>query len=351
MDPRQDRMCVLPRTGTLTRNRDRAALKVTILDDYVDIVRTLECIDRMRDHEVTIWNDCIRDTESLAARLQDCEALVLLRERTPIAAALIERLPRLRMITLNGPYPHIDVDACTRHGIVVCSEHARTSYATAELTWGLVIAAMRHLPAQIASLKGGGWQTRAGRVLRGRTLGIYGYGRIGKQVAGYGKAFGMRVLVWSRERGRAEAQADGFEIAAGHAALFEQADVLSMHIRLVAQTRGIVRAEDLARMRPSAVFVNTSRAELVAEHALAQALRAGRPGAAAVDVYEHEPVFAADHELLTLENSICTPHLGYVEREQLENYFSDQFERVLAFAAGTPRGVVNPQALDTPRAR
>lgn len=320
-------------------------MNVDILDDYVGIVRSLNCYARLREHHVTVWNDCVKDTAVLADRLKDTHALVLLRERTRISAELIERLPALRMITLNGPYPHIDIDACTRHGIAVCSEHARTSFATAELTWGLIIAAMRDLPAQIASLRGGGWQTRAGRALRGRTLGVYGYGRIGRQVANYGKAFGMCVLVWSRERGRAAARADGFEIASSHAALFEAADVLTMHIRLVPETRALVRAEDLARMKPDAVFVNTSRAELVAEHALAQALRAGRPGAAAVDVYENEPVVGAEHALLALDNAICTPHLGYMERDQMENYFADQFERVLAFAAGAPRGVVNPQVL------
>jgi D-3-phosphoglycerate dehydrogenase len=320
-------------------------LRVTILDDYVDVVRTLRCFGKLRDHEVTVWTDCVKDVDALGERLRDTEALVLLRERTRVGADLIARAPCLKLITLNGPYPHIDVEACTRRRIVVCSEHARTSYATAELAWGLAIAAMRHIPQQMASLKSGGWQTRVGTGMRGRTLGIYGYGRIGRQVAGFGKAFGMRVLVWSREHGRAAAQADGYEAAQSREALFEEADVLSMHVRLLPETRGIVTAADLARMKPTAVFVNTSRAELVAEHALANALRAGRPGAAAVDVYEREPVLGAQHELLALDNAICTPHLGYVERDQLENYFSDQFDRILAYAAGAPRGVVNPDAL------
>jgi len=320
-------------------------LRVTVLDDYVDVVRTLRCFQRMNAHDVVIWNDCVKEVDRLAERLHDTEALVLLRERTRIPADLVARLPQLKMITLNGPYPHIDVYACTARGIVVCSEHARTSYATAELTWGLIIATMRHIPQQMAQLKSGGWQTRVGTGLRGRTLGVYGYGRIGKQIAGFGKAFGMRVLVWSRERGLADARADGYEAAATRQALFEEADVLTMHVRLLPETRGLVTAEDLARMKPTAVFVNTSRAGLVAPHALASALRAGRPGSAAIDVYEEEPVFDASHELLALDNVVCTPHLGYVERDQLENYFSDQFDRVLAYAAGTPRGVVNPQAV------
>lgn len=320
-------------------------MNITILDDYVDVVRTLNCYAKLRDHAVTVWNDCARDVDVLAERLKDTEALVLLRERTRISKALIERLPRLKMITLNGPYPHIDIDACTSRGVIVCSEHARTSYATAELTWGLIIAAVRHIPDQMARLKSGGWQTRVGTGLRDRTLGVYGYGRIGKQIAGFGKAFGMRVLIWSREKARQDARNDGYETASNREALFEHADVLSMHVRLVAETRGVVTAADLARMRSTAVFVNTSRAELVQTGALVNALRAGRPGSAAVDVYEHEPMLDARDPLLALDNVVCTPHLGYVERDQLENYFSDQFERVLAFATGKSFGVVNPAAL------
>jgi D-3-phosphoglycerate dehydrogenase len=320
-------------------------LNVTILDDYVGVVPTLKAYGRLAGHDVKVWHDCVRDVETLAERLHETEALVLLRERSEIRRPLIERLPKLRMITLNGPYPHVDVDACTERGIVVCSEHARISYATAELTWGLVICAMRAIPFDMARLKGGRWQSRVGTGLRGRTLGIYGYGRIGKQVAGYGRAFGMRVLIWSREKARENARNDGYDVAASRDALFEQSDVLSMHVRLVPQTRGLVTAQDLSRMKPTAVFVNTSRAGLVEAGALVAALRAGRPGAAAVDVYEKEPVFGANDPLLELDNVVCTPHLGYVERDQLENYFSDQFERVLAFAAGTPRGVVNPAAL------
>ncbi|MGZ8156348.1 MAG: NAD(P)-dependent oxidoreductase, partial [Burkholderiales bacterium] len=222
-------------------------MNVTILDDYVRLVPTLACFSRLAGHEVRVWHDCVRDIDVLAERVKDTEALVLLRERTKLRAPLLARLPRLRMITLNGPYPHIDLDACTKRGIVVCSEHARTSFATAELTWGLVIAAMRHIPDQMARLKRGEWQSRIGRGLRGRTLGVYGYGRIGKQVAGFGKAFGMRVLIWSREKARQDALGDGYEVARSRDALFEEADVLSMHVRLVPETRGMVRAADLAR--------------------------------------------------------------------------------------------------------
>lgn len=320
-------------------------MNITVLDDYANIVRTLSCVSLLGEHALNVYNDCERHIDVLADRLRHTDALVLLRERTPVRVELIASLPRLKLITLNGPYPHVDVDACTARGIVVCSEHARTSYATAELTWGLIIAAMRHIPQQMARLKSGGWQSRAGSGLRGRTLGIYGYGRIGKQVAGFGKAFGMRVLVWSREKARAQAQADGYEVTASREALFDEADVLSIHVRLLPETRGLVAAADLARMKPSAVFVNTSRAELVADGALVAALRDGRPGAAAVDVYETEPLTDGSHPLLQLDNVIATPHLGYMERDQMENYFSDQFKRVLAFAAGKPYGVVNPAAL------
>ena len=324
-------------------------MNLTVLDDYTNIVRTLPCINTLGDHGLTVYTDCERSIDVLADRLKYTDALVLLRERTRVSAELIARLPRLKMITLNGPYPHVDVDACTARGILVCSEHARTSYATAELTWGLILAAMRHIPQQMARLKSGQWQNRAGTGLRERTLGIYGYGRIGKQVAGFGKAFGMRVLVWSREAARAQALADGYEVAATRDALFDEADVLSIHIRLLPETRGLVTATDLARMKPTAVFVNTSRAELVAEGALVAALQEGCPGSAAVDVFENEPVMDANNPLLQLDNVIATPHLGYMERDQMENYFGDNFKRVLAFAAGKPYGVVNPAALDPKR--
>ena len=324
-------------------------MNITVLDDYTDLVRTLPCVGLLGEHNLAVYTDCERNLDALSSRLQETDAIVLLRERTRITADLVARLPRLKLITLNGPYPHVDVDACTARGIVLCSEHARTSYATAELTWGLILAAMRDIPRQMARLKAGQWQSRAGFGLRGRTLGVYGYGRIGKQVAGYGKAFGMRVLVWAREAARAQARNDGYETAATREALFDEADVLSIHVRLLPETRGIVTAADLARMKPTAVFVNTSRAELVPAGVLAAALKAGRPGAAAVDVYEDEPVMNANNPLLQLDNVIATPHLGYMEHDQMNNYFSDNFKRVMAFAEGKPYGVVNPPAMEVKR--
>ena len=322
-------------------------MKITILDDYFDTLRTLECFRKLSGHEVTIWNDHVQDPEALAERLRDTEVLVLIRERTKIRAPLIARLDRLRLISQRSVYPHIDIDACTARGIVVSSsQHPGTpSYAAAELTWGLVLAAMRQIPQQMAALRAGRWQTGVGQSLRGKTLGIYGYGRIGAAVAGYGKAFGMNVLVWARATSLERARADGHAIAASKAAFFEACDVLSLHMRLVDATRGIVTAGDLARMKPSALLVNTSRAALVAPGALLAALKAGRPGMAAVDVYEEEPLRDPAHPLFALDNVVCTPHIGYVTRYEYELQFADIFDQILAYAAGTPINVVNPTAL------
>lgn len=323
-------------------------MNIAILDDYLGVVPTLASFaefSKLERHRVTVWKEHTKDAGALAERLRETDALILLRERTPVTAALLERLPRLKLITQNGPYPHVDVAACTKHGVLLCAGKPRPSSATAELTWGLVIAAMRRIPQEMARLKRGEWQGSLGTGLRGRVLGVFGYGTIGRQVAGFGRAFGMRVLAWSREKGLAAARADGFEAASSQAALFEEADVVSLHVRFTADTRGIVTAADLARMKPSALLVNTSRAGLVEEGALAQALRAGRPGAAAVDVYEQEPMVDTGHPLLGMDNVVCTPHLGYVERDQLDRYFGDQFRRVLAFERGEPEDAVNPEVV------
>jgi D-3-phosphoglycerate dehydrogenase / 2-oxoglutarate reductase len=322
-------------------------VKISVLDDYFDTVRTLDCFARLAGHDVTIWNDHVQDVDVLADRLRDTEALVLIRERTQIRAPLLERLPKLKLISQRSVYPHIDIDACTRLGIVVSSsQHAGTpSYAAAELTWALVLAAMRALPQQMAALQAGKWQIGVGHTLRGKTLGIYGYGRIGAVVAGYGKAFGMRVLVWAREKALAQARTEGYETAPGKGAFFEQCDVLSLHMRLVDVTRGIVTPADLARMKPTALLVNTSRAGLIEPNALVNALRAGRPGMAAVDVYEHEPLRDVHDPLLTMDNVVCTPHIGYVSRDEYELQFADIFDQIVAYAAGTPIHVVNPEAI------
>jgi D-3-phosphoglycerate dehydrogenase / 2-oxoglutarate reductase len=329
------------------------AMNIAILDDYHDTLRTLECFKKLVGHEITIWKDHVQDVDVLAERLHDTEVLVLFRERTKIQAPLLERLPKLRLISQRSVYPHIDVGTCTRLGIVVSSDlHPGTpSYAAAELTWGLVLSAMRHIPQQVAALKSGRWQTGVGSTLRGKTLGIYGYGRIGSVVAGYGKAFGMHLLVWAREASLLRAGADGYPTASSKAEFFERCDVLSLHLRLVDATRGFVTATDLARMKPTALLVNTSRAGLIEPGALVNALRAGRPAMAAVDVYESEPVLDSTYPLLTMENAVCTPHIGYVSRDEYEIQFADIFDQILAYAKGTPSNVVNPEVLTSPALR
>jgi len=326
----------------------RRRVNVAILDDYFDTLRALTCFEKLAPHRVTVWNDHVDDDDVLAERLADVEALVLIRERTAIRAPLLERLPNLRLISQRSVYPHIDVEACTRLGIVVSSDlHSSSpSYATAELTWALVLAGMRQLPQQVASLKAGTWQAGVGRSVLFKTLGIFGYGRIGKVVAGYGHAFGMHVLAWGSDGSRERATADGVPVAASKREFFEASDVVTVHLRLVAATRGIVTCDDLAAMKPTALFVNTSRAGLVEPGALVAALRAGRPGMAAVDVFEEEPVTDPMHPLLQLDNVVCTPHIGYVTVDEWELQFSEVFDQINAFAAGAPTNVVNSEVLD-----
>jgi D-3-phosphoglycerate dehydrogenase / 2-oxoglutarate reductase len=320
-------------------------VKITILDDYFDTLRTLACFAKLSPFHVEIWNDHVQEIDALAERLKDTEVLVLIRERTKITSALLDRLPALRLISQRSVYPHIDIGACTRRGVIVSSDqHLGTpSYAAAELTWGLILAAVRQVPQQMRSLQSGEWQIGVGDTLRGKTLGIYGYGRIGREVAGYGRAFGMQVLVWAREQSLQHAADDGYAVAKGKQAFFSQCDVLSLHMRLVEETRGIVTAQDLAGMKPTALLVNTSRAQLIEPDALVDALTRGRPGMAAVDVYEQEPLRDRDHPLLRMKNVICTPHIGYVTRDEYEVQFADVFDQIVAYAAGTPINVVNPE--------
>ena len=328
-------------------------MKISILDDYFDTIRTLECFTMLAGHEVEVWNDHVQDVDALADRLRDTNVLVLIRERTQIRAPLLQRLHRLKLISQRSVYPHIDVDVCTQLGIVVSSsQHAGTPcYAAAELTWALALAAVRRLPQQMAALKAGKWQIGVGSSLRGKTLGIYGYGRIGNAVAGYGKAFGMNVLVWARQDSRGRARSDGYAVASSKGAFFSECDVLSLHMRLVPATRGIVTARDLALMKPTAVLVNTSRAGLVEPGALVAALKAGRPGMAAVDVYEEEPLRDTQHPLLTMDDVVCTPHIGYVTYEEYELQFAEIFDQIVAYTAGAPINVVNPAVLATPDLR
>ena len=324
-------------------------MKISILDDYHDTLRTLDCFKKLAGHEVKIWNDHVQNVDALAERLWDTEALVLIRERTEIRAPLLHRLDKLRLISQRSVYPHIDIDVCTQLGVIVSSsQHSDTpSYAAAELTWALVLAAMRQVPQQMSALKAGKWQIGVGNSLRGKTVGIYGYGRIGNIVASYGKAFGMNVLVWAREASLEQARSDGYMVAPSKEAFFSECDVLSLHMRLVPATHGIVTARDLARMKPTALLVNTSRAPLIELGALITALKAGRPGMAALDVYEEEPVLDTDYPLFAMDNVVCTPHLGYVTREEYETQFSDIFDQIVAYAAGTPINVVNPKVLES----
>jgi D-3-phosphoglycerate dehydrogenase / 2-oxoglutarate reductase len=325
-------------------------MQVTILNDYFDTLRSLECFAKLRDHDVTVWTDHNDDTDELAERLEDTDALVLIRERTEIRAPLLRRLPKLKLISQRSVYPHIDVGTCTELGIVVSSNlhQGSPSYATAELTWGLVIAGVRRIPQQVASMKAGHWQDSVGYSLRNRQLGIYGYGRIGKVVADYGRAFGMRVTVWASQDSRRRAVEDGREVAASRDEFFSSSDVVSLHLRLVDATRGIVTRGDLNHMKASALLVNTSRAGLIEPGALVGALATGRPGMAAVDVYEREPLTDPMDPLLQLDNVICTPHIGYVSTDEWELQFADVFDQINAFAAGSPINVVNPEYREHP---
>ncbi|MGA1287129.1 MAG: D-2-hydroxyacid dehydrogenase family protein [Rubrivivax sp.] len=331
-------------------------MNVIILDDYQDAVRKLPCASLMESLNAKVFTNSVKGVGQLAVRLRDADVLVPIRERTHFPKALLEKLPKLRLIAQTGRVgSHIDVEACTRLGIAV-AEGVGSPVAPAELTWALIMAAMRRLPQYVGNLKHGAWQQSGlkaagmpanfglGMVLHGRTLGIWGYGKIGRLVAGYGRAFGMRVVVWGREASRARAAADGLEVVAEPSTLFEISDVLSVHLRLNDETRGLIGAEDLARMKPTALFVNTSRAELLREGALVSALNRGRPGMAAVDVFETEPILQG-HPLLRLENAVCTPHLGYVEQDSYEMYFRAAFENVVNYARGEPTNIVNPQAI------
>jgi D-3-phosphoglycerate dehydrogenase len=320
-------------------------MHIVIPDDYQDAVRHLKAYDKLKGHQVTVYNDTVKDVAAQAERFKDADALVLIRERTVITPALLERLPKLKLISQTGKVSsNIKVADCTARGVAV-AEGTGSPYSTAELTWGLVLAAARHIPQEVANLKAGGWQQTVGRQLRGLRLGVWAYGKIGRLVAGYGKAFGMEVWVWGREGSLETAKKDGYAAAPSREAFFAQSDVLSLHVRLNAETRGIVTAADLARMKTDSLFVNTSRAELVASGALEAALAQGRPGMAAVDVYESEPVLHADHPLLKLPNAVCSPHLGYVEQGNYELYFGTAFDNVVAYASGKPANIANPEVL------
>ena len=336
-------------------------MSIVILDDYQDAVRKLDCAAKLAPYAVKVYTNTVKGQGQLAVRLRDAEALVLIRERTAITRGLVEKLPQLRLIAQTGRVgEHIDVDACTEYGIAV-AEGAGSPVAPAELTWALIMASARRLPQYIGNLLHGAWQQPGlkaaamppnfglGLALRGRVLGIWGYGRIGRIVAGYGRAFGMRVLVWGSENSRSRAVVDdGHTAAPDRETFFAASDVLSLHLRLAESTRHVVRLSDLSRMKPTAILINTARAELIEPDALVSALSRGRPGMAAVDVFESEPILQG-HTLLRLENCICTPHIGYVERDNYELYFGAAFDNILNYANGTPTNIVNPAALQVRR--
>jgi D-3-phosphoglycerate dehydrogenase len=335
-------------------------MNIVILDDYQDAVRKLQCASKLDAYPAKVFTNTVKGIGQLSVRLKDAEVLVLIRERTPMSRALIEKLPKLKLISQTGRVGgHIDVAACTERGVAV-AEGSSSPTATAELTWALIMAAKRRVPQYVSNLKHGAWQQAGlkssamppnfglGSLLKGKTLGVWSYGKIGQVVAGYGRAFGMRVIVWGSEPSCQRARADGYEIAGSRTELFEQSDVLSLHLRLAESTRGSVTLDDLSRMKSTALLVNTSRAELIESDALIAALNRGRPGMAAVDVFESEPILQG-HALLRLENCICTPHIGYVEQDNYELMFGSAFDNVVNFIRGTPTNIVNPGALQVRR--
>ena len=318
-------------------------MKIAVIDDYQDAFRTLRCYAKLKGHEVLVYNDTEKDPARLAERLKDADAVILTQARSAFPRVLIEGLPKLRLISQTGRSTgHIDIAACTEHGVVVSAAGFATPHPTAELTWGLILAALRHIPYEVQRLREGHWQSTVGICVRGKTLGIYAYGRIGSLVAHVGRGFGARVLCWGRDGSLARAKEAGYEVAESRKAFFAESDILSLHLPLNSETRGIVTGEDLARMQPAALIVNTSRAGIIAEDALVEALKAGRPGFAAVDVFEDEPVLGAAHPLLKMDNVVATPHLGYVERENYEIYYGIVIDQIRAYAGGNPINVLNP---------
>ena len=322
-------------------------MRVTILDDYFDTIRSLHCFSSLSAHEVTIWNDHVQDEEILSGRLARTQALVLIRERTKITESLLAQLPHLQLISQRSVYPHVDVAACSARGVVLSSNmHADSpSYAAAELAWALILASARQLPEQVASLRAGTWQMGLGRTLRGQTIGIYGYGRLGQVVARYATAFEMPVQVWGSEAAQARARRDGHLVGTSRQKFFSSSDIVTLHLRLVEATRGIVTREDLATMKVTSLLVNTSRAALLAPGVLEEALSLGRPGYAAVDVFAREPLLDTNDPLLQSDRVVATPHIGYVTREEWELQFADIFDQINAYASGAPINVVNPDVL------
>jgi D-3-phosphoglycerate dehydrogenase len=316
-------------------------MHIVISDDYQDCIRQLTCFQKLKSHTVNIYNDTVSTTDALVERYQDADAIVLIRERTVITKELLERLPKLKVISQTGKMAsHVDLEACKAKGIVVMDGRG-SGAATAELNMLLILAALRRLLEEVTRFKNGQWQGYLGDQLSGKLLGVYGFGRIGKQVCHLGKAFGAKPLVWGRETSLKKAQEDGFAVATSKEEFFSTSDIVCLQLRLNEETRHIVTAQDLDLMKPTSLLINASRAELIESGALEAGLIKGHPAYAAVDTYESEPVLGADHPLLHLPNCLCTPHIGFVERDNYEAYFGIAFDNINAYAAGSPQNSVN----------
>jgi len=327
-------------------------MRIAIPDDYQNVVDSLRCFSLLAGHEVIRYREPAADIADFARRLQPADAIVPIRERSQFPRELLERLPNLKVISQTGRSTrHIDVAACTERGIVVTAGTHASPIAPAEMTWALILASRRHVPVELERMKRGEWPCTLSHRLSGSTLGIYGLGMIGTLVAQVGAAFGMKVLVYGRGNSARQARESGYEFAASKAELFERSDVLCLLMRMTPETRGLVTFDDLTRMKPTSLLVNTARANLIEEGALVKALRGGHPGFAAVDVYEKEPIIGASHPLLAMPNVLCTHHIAWAEHDTFELYFSEAFENLLAYARGTPRSVVNPEVLSTIRER
>jgi D-3-phosphoglycerate dehydrogenase len=323
-------------------------MKIAVIHDYADALRNTRAYPKLQGHDVKIYNDAYTDPARVVEQVKGCDALLLTQQRVVITPQILDQLPQLKFISQTGRNVyHLDVAACTARGITVSAggHDSKSPYTTTgELAWALILASLRHIPFEVENFKAGQWHSTVGTRLYGHTFGMYAYGHIGSGVAKVAKAFGMNVICWGREGSLTRAKAEGFEAAASREAFFEQSDVISLHLPSNAGTRGIITAADLARMKPTALIVNTSRAPIIADGALVEALKKGRPGFAAVDVYEEEPVVGGNHPLLKMKNVICTPHLGYSEKGSYESIYEGGVEQLLAYAAGKPINVLNPEA-------
>lgn len=320
-------------------------MKITILDDYQDAVVKLESFKMLKGLDVTVLNHTEKDGSKLAELLKDSEIIVLIRERTEITEDLLSKLPKLKLISQTGKKSnHLDIATCTKYKVAV-AEGIGSPVAPSELAWALLMNTVRLIPQAIQGMKEGKWQTNIGSTIKGKTIGIWGYGKIGQQIAKYANVFGATVLVWGSENSRNQAVLDGYTQATSREEFFSQSNVITLHLRLNESTFGIVKETDLSLMKSDAVLINTARAELIEKGALLHCLKKGRPGFAGIDVYEEEPIYDVDFELLQLPNVVCTPHIGYVEKDSYELYFEKAFENVINYVNRNPTNIANPEAM------